>query len=541
MTKCNDVSEVLSSWTPEIILSLSRNYSWNSLFCDIRAGLLVAVVAFPLFMTFAIASGVSPSVGITTCVVAGTIACLFGGAKFQIVGPTGAFAMIVYDIIIKKGFEGMTCALIMAGIMMIIFGITKVGDLIHYVPYPITAGFTAGIGLSIIVSQLSAFLGLHLEKAPTNFVERLSCCFENIDTMNFYSFGLAAFSLVLLIIIQKYKPKLPGYFLVLIISVLYSMAFGDKGIETIGSKFGDISNNSLINFSVPQDLFSFTNLRNLFSSAFAIAFLGSLESLLGAVISDNLSGQKHRSNMELVGQGLANLGSAFFGGIPATCALGTTSLNVKVGAKSPIAGLFNVLFLVLFVICLGQFIKIVPLSALAAMLIYTAWNMASFKKNKYILLAPKSDSSVFIATILITLLVDIVAAVEIGIVLSALLFIRRSVETTTAEIFSKTVVDNDKSEKACECVRICGHLFFGAAPILNNALKALPKTHEGIYIDMQEVPFVDVSGAKVLKDFVSELKNKNIRVIIGGLNKRTLKALKKMDLNHELQDCMLEN
>ena len=541
MTKCNDVSEVLSSWTPEIILSLSRNYSWNSLFCDIRAGLLVAVVAFPLFMTFAIASGVSPSVGITTCVVAGTIACLFGGAKFQIVGPTGAFAMIVYDIIINKGFEGMTCALIMAGIMMIIFGITKVGDLIHYVPYPITAGFTAGIGLSIIVSQLSAFLGLHLEKAPTNFVERLSCCFENIDTMNFYSFGLAAFSLVLLIIIQKYKPKLPGYFLVLIISVLYSMAFGDKGIETIGSKFGDISNNSLINFSVPQDLFSFTNLRNLFSSAFAIAFLGSLESLLGAVISDNLSGQKHRSNMELVGQGLANLGSAFFGGIPATCALGTTSLNVKVGAKSPIAGLFNVLFLVLFVICLGQFIKIVPLSALAAMLIYTAWNMASFKKNKYILLAPKSDSSVFIATILITLLVDIVAAVEIGIVLSALLFIRRSVETTTTETFSKTVVDNDKSEKACECVRICGHLFFGAAPILNNALKALPKTHEGIYIDMQEVPFVDVSGAKVLKDFVSELKNKNIRVIIGGLNKRTLKALKKMDLNHELQDCMLEN
>ncbi|MBQ7674131.1 MAG: STAS domain-containing protein [Alphaproteobacteria bacterium] len=541
MTKCNDVSEVLSSWTPEIILSLSRNYSWNSLFCDIRAGLLVAVVAFPLFMTFAIASGVSPSVGITTCVVAGTIACLFGGAKFQIVGPTGAFAMIVYDIIINKGFEGMTCALIMAGIMMIIFGITKVGDLIHYVPYPITAGFTAGIGLSIIVSQLSAFLGLHLEKAPTNFVERLSCCFENIDTMNFYSFGLAAFSLALLIIIQKYKPKLPGYFLVLIISVIYSMAFGDKGIETIGSKFGDISNNSLINFSVPQDLFSFANLRNLFSSAFAIAFLGSLESLLGAIISDNLSGQKHRSNMELVGQGLANLGSAFFGGIPATCALGTTSLNVKVGAKSPVAGLFNVLFLVLFVICLGQFIKIVPLSALAAMLIYTAWNMASFKKNKYILLAPKSDSSVFIATILITLLVDIVAAVEIGIVLSALLFIRRSVETTTAETFSKTVVDNDKSEKACECVRICGHLFFGAAPILNNALKALPKTHEGIYIDMQEVPFVDVSGAKVLKDFVSELKNKNIRVIIGGLNKRTLKALKKMDLNHELQDCMLEN
>ncbi|MBR1734289.1 MAG: STAS domain-containing protein [Alphaproteobacteria bacterium] len=541
MTKNSDNNEFLASWTPEIILSLSKNYGWNSFFCDIRAGLLVAVVAFPLFMTFAIASGVAPNIGITTCIVAGTIACLFGGAKFQIVGPTGAFAMIVYDIIANKGFEGMTCALIMAGIMMIIFGITKIGDLIHYVPYPITAGFTAGIGLSIIVSQLSAFLGLHLDKAPTNFVERIVCCATNIDTINSYSFTLAIFSLAILVLIQKYKPKLPGYFLVLIISVLYSVFFADKGIETIGSKFGDISNASLLNFSVPSDIFSFANLRNLFSSAFAIAFLGSLESLLGAVISDNLSGQKHRSNMELVGQGLANLGSAIFGGIPATCALGTTSLNVKVGAKSPVAGLFNVLFLTMFVICLGRFIKIVPLSALAAMLMYTAWNMASFKKNKYILLAPKSDSFVFIATILITLLVDIVAAVEVGIVLSAFLFIRRSVETTTAEVFDKTVVDNDHSEKSCECVRICGHLFFGAAPILNNALKTLPKTHEAIYIDMSEVPFVDVSGAKVLKDFVSELKIRNIRVIIGGLNRRTQKALKKMDLNHELQDCMIEN
>ena len=543
MTKHNDGDGIFARWMPEIVLSLLNGYSWRSLFCDIRAGLLVAVVAFPLFMTFAIASGVAPNIGITTCVVAGTIACLFGGAKFQIVGPTGAFAMIVYDIINTKEFEGMTCALIMAGIMMIIFGITKIGDLIHYVPYPITAGFTAGIGLSIMTSQLSMFLGLHLDKNPTNFIERLSCCVANIDTMNFYSFGLAAFSLAILVLIQKYKSKLPGYFIVLILSILYSLVFDGKGIETIGTKFGDIANCNLINFSVPNDLFSLSNLRNLFSSAFAIAFLGSLESLLGAVISDNLSGQKHRSNVELIGQGMANLGSAFFGGIPATCALGTTSLNVKVGAKSPIAGLFNVLFIVLFVLCLGKFIKVVPLSALAAMLIFTAWNMASFKKNKYILLAPKSDSFVFIATILITLLVDIVAAVEVGIILSAFLFIRRAVEMTTTEISAKMVASNkcDRANKDCECVRIHGHLFFGAAPLLNDALKSLPKTHEAIYIDMADVPFVDVSGAKVIKDFVAEIKDRNIEVIIGGLNKRTLKALKKMDLNHELQDCLPES
>ena len=531
----------LKSWTPEIILSLMKNYSWSSLFCDFRAGFLVAVVAFPLFMTFAIASGVAPNVGITTCIVAGSLACLFGGAKFQIVGPTGAFAMIVCDIINTKGFEGMSCALIMAGIMMIIFGITKIGNLIHYVPYPITAGFTAGIGLSIIVSQLSAFLGLHPAAAPTNFLERLSCCFTNLDTMNFYSFGLAFASLTFLVLIQKYKPKVPGYFVVLIAAIIFSLIFPDKGIETIGSKFGDIANSKLINFSVPDGLFSISNLMNLFATAFAIAFLGSLESLLGAVISDNLSGEKHRSNTELIGQGIANLGSALCGGIPATCALGTTTLNVKVGAKSPVAGLFNVLFISLFVLCLGRFIKIVPLSALAAMLIYTAWNMAALKKNKYILLAPKSDSFVFIATILITLLVNIVAAVEIGLILSAFLFIKRSVDLTKTETFSEVIIDDDKAEKECECVRISGHLFFGAAPIFNNTLKSLPKCHEAIYIDMKNVPFIDVTGANVLKEFVAEIKRRHIEIIIGGLNKRAAKALDKMDVTHELHNYFRED
>lgn len=529
-----------SKWIPEIILSVSKNYSLHSFFCDARAGMLVAVVAFPLFMTFAIASGVPPNIGITTCVIAGTLASLFGGARFQIVGPTGAFAMIVYDIIKTHGFEGMTYALIIAGIMMIIFGITRIGDLIHYIPYPITAGFTAGIGLSIIISQLSLFLGLHLEKAPVDFIERLSCCFASIDTINFFSFGLAAFSLMFLIGMEKYKPNIPRYFLVLIIAVFYYLVFDNQGMETIGTKFENISFNGFHKLSISYDFFSLDNFKKLFSSAFAIAFLGSLESLLGAVISDNLSGHKHRSNMELIGQGIANLGSACFGGIPATCALGTTSLNVKAGAKTPISGLFNVLFIILFVVCLGQFIKLIPLSSLAAMLIYTAWNMAALGKNKYILLSPKSDSFVFISTILITLFVDIVAAVEIGLVLSCFLFIKRSVQTTTTETFSKIIKDRNQSNTECECIKICGHLFFGAAPALHNALKTLPKIHDVVYIDMQNVPFIDVTGAKVLKEFVQEVKYRNIEVIIGGLNKRTLKVLNKMGFNKELNTHLSE-
>jgi SulP family sulfate permease len=281
------------------------------------------------------------------------------------------------------------------------------------------------------------------------------------------------------------------------------------------------------------------NLKKFFPNAFAIAFLGSLESLLGAVISDNLSGRKHRSNMELMGQGIANLGSALFGGIPATCALGTTSMNVKVGAKTPVAGLCNAVLLVLYVLCLGGFVKIIPLSCLAAMLLSTAWNMAALTKNKYIFLAPKSDSSVFVATILITLLTDIVIAVETGLILSAFLFIKRSVETTKIEIFSKTIRDIDGKVCECEGLKVCGHLFFGAAPVLNNALKSLPKTHDIIYIDMQNVPFVDATGAKVLKEFISEAKGKRIRVVIGGLDRRILKVLRKMDTNRELQEHLL--
>jgi SulP family sulfate permease len=333
---------------------------------------------------------------------------------------------------------------------------------------------------------------------------------------------------------QKYRPNMPRYFFVLIIGIVYSLIFNDVGLETIGHKFGNIPN-QLPKFSVPEEVFSFSSIKKLFPPAFTIAFLGSLESLLGAMISDNLSGQKHRSNMELIGQGIANLGSAFWGGIPATCALGTTSLNVKVGAKSPIAGLFNVFFLILFILCLGSFVKVIPIACLSSMLLSTAWNMAALRKNRYILLAPKSDSSVFIITILTTLLVDIVTAVEIGLILSAFLFIKRSIETTQAEIFSKTIKSRDNLEKECEGIRVYGHLFFGAAPLLHKALKLLPKTHDTIYIDMQNVPFIDVTGAKVLKEFVMEMKYKNIEVIIGGINKRTIKVLKKMDINKELQ------
>lgn len=517
----------ITNWAPELFLIFQKGYNKQDFLSDIKAGFLCSVVAFPLFMTFAIAAGASPSVGIMTCIVAGIASSLLGGARFQIIGPTGAFAVIVLNIIKDHGYEGLLCALLMAGAIMIFFGLAGLGNLIRYLPYPITAGFTAGIGLSIIITQLGNFFSISLENVPSNVFGKLIHYWNNLETMNVYSFALGLGSLIFINLMQKYKPKVPRYFLVLIAGVISSILFADKGMETIGTRFGEVAL-AFPTPSIPGQIFSIEKIQLLFGSAFSLAFLGSIESLMGAVISDNLSGFTHRSNTELVAQGTANFCSALFGGLPATCSLSTTALNVKVGAVSPISGLVNVLFLALFMLFLGKFVNIIPMSCLAAMLLSTAWNMAALNENKYIFLAPKSDSFVFVTTTLITLLVNIVVAVEVGIILAAFLFIRRAVETTETTSFAKIISKGECHGSECECVKIHGYLFFGAAPAVQNVLKKLPKQHKHIYIDMTDVPFIDVTGAKILQDFVAEVKKRGINVVIGGLNARTLKVLKKM-------------
>ena len=518
------MKNTLSSWYPELFFCLKK-YSKSQFFSDIKAGLLVAIVAFPLFMIFAIASGVSPFIGITTCVVAGGIASLLGGARFQIVGPTGAFTIIVFNIIQEHGFNGLITALFFASLMIIAFGLCKMGNLIRYIPYPITSGFTSGIGLSIIVSQIGNFLGMQAGNIPVKFFEKISYYFSNIISINMYACILGVASLIALQILQKKKPNCPRYLMVIFLGIVYSYIFGNSGMDTIGTKFGHQSF-SFPSFHFPDNVFSLKIIEDLLPSAFAIAFLGSIENLLGALISDNLSGKTHRPNLELVAQGIANLFSSFFGGIPATCALGTTSLNVKAGAKTPLAGVFNVCFIVMFVTCLGKWIQAIPMASLAAMLISAAWSMAAFDRTKYILLAPKRDSVIFITTIVATLVFDIVFAVELGLVLSMLLFIKTNIDTTDID----TVVETD--DNGSEIVRIKGNLFFGTSYVFSNVLNNLPKTHKSIQIDMHEVAFVDASGARALREFVEKVKAQNIDVYLVGLNERTVHVLKKMDKKH---------
>lgn len=514
----------LSYWCPELFFCL-RKYSRSDFMADVKAGLLVAIVAFPLFMTFAIASGVSPYIGIVTCVIAGGLASMLGGARFQIVGPTGAFTVIVFNIIQEHGIDGLLTALFFASLMIIAFGVFKMGTLIRYIPYPITSGFTAGIGLSIIASQIGNFLGMQINHIPVKFFEKMSCYFSNIDHVNIHACILGISSLITLQILQKKKPNFPRYLFVLFIGIIYSYCFSDSSIDTIGSKFGT-QDFSLPSFNLPENIFNLDTIHALFPSAFAIAFLGSIENLLGALISDNLSGKTHRPNLELVGQGIANLFCSFFGGIPATCALGTTSLNVKAGARTPMAGIFNVCFIVVFIVFLGRFVQAIPMASLASMLISAAWSMAAFDRTKYILFAPKRDSIVFITTIIATLLFDIVFAVELGLVLSTLLFIKTSIDTMDID----TVIET--CENGSEIVKIKGNIFFGTSYVLSNVLNNLPKTHKSIQIDMHDVSFIDVSGARALREFVEKVNEKNIDVYLVGLNSRTIHVLQKMDKKH---------
>ncbi len=513
-------------WLPESILTLMNGYSLRDFVSDVKAGLLVSVVAFPLFMTFAIASGVPPQVGLVTSIICGGLASLLGGAKFQIVGPTGAFTVIVFNIIQEHGFDGLLCASLIASIMLVAFGLLRLGNVVRYLPYPITAGFTAGIGLSIIIAQLGSFLGMSLVKMPASAIDKIMCYCANLNAINVYALLLGVGSLLFLQVMQHVKPNFPRYLCVLGFGVLYSLMFSNYGIEMIGSKFGEFSG-AFSDPGIPNGLFSLQTVKSILPSAVTIAFLGGVENLLGAVISDNLSGKTHRPNLELLAQGIANFVGVLFGTIPATCALGTTSLNVKVGAKSPFAGLFNIIFLAMFMIFLGRFVQMIPMSCLSAMLLSAAWNMIALKKVKYILFAPKSDSVVFIATVVITVLFDIVFAIEVGLVLSTILFIRRCVETINIETFVQK--DSLCSGEECEFVKINGNLFFGAAPILKNVLNNLPKEHKYVDIDMSNVAFIDVSGANELRNFVLQAQSKNIEVYITGVNDRIMRVLEKMD------------
>lgn len=522
------------------LFSVMKHYTKEQLIKDIVSGIIVAVIALPLSVALAIASGASPEAGLYTAIIGGFIVSFLGGSRVQIAGPTGAFMVIVFGVITKFGLDGLFIATVMAGLMMIFLGLTRLGSMIKFIPYPIITGFTSGIALVIFSSQINDFFGMNISNVPAEFFGKWESYFHNIGNINFASLGIGVLSLLIIVFWPKVSKKIPGALIAIIVSALVVGVF-HLDVATVGSKFGELST-SFPKPHIPE--ITLDRIKELLPSAFVIAFLGSVESLLSAVVSDGMIGSRHRSDMELIAQGTANIGSVLFGGIPVTGAIARTVANIKNGGRTPIAGMVHSVTLLIMLVSLMPLVQLVPLSALAAILFVVAYNMSGWREFVHLFKSPVSDILVLVTTFALTVTIDLVVAIEVGLFLSIFLFMKRMADVSTVSIknldFTENAdnqnfdfeKENQKYPKENEIVmyQINGPFFFGAAhkyiEIINNLA---PKT-KFIIIGMKHVPAMD---ATALHSFTSSLQicaKKNIVVLVSGLKRQPLEAMKKAQI-----------
>lgn len=524
----------LYSIAPEFLSIFKCGYSFPKLYKDIYAGLIVAIISFPLAMALAIASGASPDKGLITAVVAGAFTSLCGGCRYQIGGPTGAFVVIIFNIIKTHGYDGLILATIMAGIILVVCGLLRIGKIIQYIPYTVTAGFTAGIGITILSTQLHDLFGINVADTSGNFVERMSFIFNNISNSSIYAIILGVSVASVVFIFQKYKSSFPRFLLALFIGISAVLLFGDS-FETIGSRFTNLKWSGF-SFVLPHVTFSMV--RDLFPSAVTIAFLSGIESLLCCTIADSLTSTKHKSDSELIGQGVSNIFSAFLGGLPATGALARTAANIKAGAISSFSGFFQSLFVCSFMCFLMDYMQYIPIACLAGMLITIAWNMIGFKQCLYIFHSSKGDLLVFLLTLCLTVFVDITVAVEIGVLTAVFLFVKRLIERTEIEIshIANKQPELEKCERvevhdSIQCINIKGPLFFGLAPTISEILKRVCRKPEAIILNFEDVPLIDVTGARIIRNLVTGTKG--VPVILTNLRKYPYEYLTHIDYKNE--------
>ena len=538
------ISRFRLEYEPKIVLQLQSGYKLSYLSKDILAGLTVAIVALPLSMAIAIASNVSPEKGLFTAVVAGFFISFMGGSKFQIGGPTAAFTVTVAMVIGRHGYDGLALATIMAGFMLIIFGLAKAGALIKFIPYPVVTGFTSGIALLIFFSQIKDFFGLSIENVPIDFLHKLVVYIQHFDTINPYAAAVAVSSVLLIIACQKFVPKIPGPLAVIVVSSLAVSIF-DLPIETIQSHFGSIPN-MLPTPSVPD--FSFEKARAVLPDAITIAVLAGIESLLSAVVADGMTGQKHKSNAELIAQGTANIASSVFGGIPATGAIARTATNIKAGAISPISGIAHALWLMIFMLLLTPLIIKVPLAALSGILTIIAWNMSEIKHIKSIMRAPRSDRFILFVTFTLTVLVDLNFAVQVGISLASLVFIHKMSEVSGIKELrqynsdantgrseeDKDAISHKNVPAGVEVYEVFGPLFFGVADKLKDTLLLMEKPPKVFVLRMRNVPIMDSAGLHALEELHKGLQNNGTKLILSGVGEEILHFISKSNLSHNL-------
>ena len=512
----------MSAFTPKLLSTLSEGYSLKALRADALAGLTVAIVALPLAMALGIASGASPDKGLITAVVAGLLISALGGSRLQIGGPTGAFVVVVFNIIAEHGYHGLVVATLMAGLILIIAGYAKLGQLIKFIPHPVVTGFTAGIAVIIATSQVKDFLGLSMSQVPADFLDKWLAYGHAMGSLQPAAVAVGLGSLGLIVYLRRRAPRLPGFLIaILLASVL--VALFKLPVDTVGSRFPDMP------AGLPMPSWpgvSMALIKEMLPSALTIAFLAGIEALLSAVVADGMAGTRHRSNQELVGQGVANVASALFGGLPATGAIARTATNIKAGAKTPVAGILHALFLLLFILFATDLMAYVPMAALAAILFVVAWGMSEYERFIALLSMPNSDRAVLLLTFGLTVFVDLTVAIAVGVTVASLLFMARMSETVRIDSGQSGAGDSDLPDdaasqrddlpKGVEVFRITGPFFFGVAGELLDALRRVGQSPKIIILRMRLVPMLDASGVTGVESFVRQAAQSGAVVIISG-------------------------
>ncbi len=526
-------------------------YDSQKFMSDLIAGIIVGIIALPLAIAFGIASGVTPQQGLVTAIVAGFLISFFGGSNFLIGGPTGAFIVIVAGIVSQYGMSGLIIATIMAGVFLVAMGVCKMGVIFKFIPYPIVVGFTSGIALTIFSTQMKDFFGLPLDLAvPAGFIPQWICYFQNVGSINWVELVMSIVCLVICFSWGKVTKKIPGSLIALIVGTLASVLlsrFAGVELATIGSKFPELADGLPMPKPVAPEM-DFETIKGLVSPAFTIAILCAIESLLAAMVADGATGKKHHANTELIGQGIANIVTPLFGGIPATGALARTMASINNGGKSPVTGLIHAVVLLLIYLFLMPYAIYIPLSCLAAILVQVAYNMSEWRTFKYLLRGDKSDVAVLLLTFFLTVIVDLTVAIEVGVLLAIVLFVKRVMETSHVSAFEGTqVAATEDSEKAAmentdrldipkgvEVYEIDGPFFFGLASRfeeLENMKKADTKVR---VIRMRKVPFIDSTGVNNLRNLCERTRKRGVTVILSGVQDKVHETLVKFGVDQEI-------
>nr|WP_320115159.1 sulfate permease [uncultured Desulfuromonas sp.] len=531
-----------SRLVPELWCCLKEGYNRKRLVEDLLSGMIVGIVALPLAIAFAIASGVKPEQGLYTAVIAGFLISLLSGSRVQIGGPTGAFIVVVFSIVQQHGYGGLAIATIMAGALLVVMGVCRLGGAIKFIPYPMTIGFTSGIALIIAITQVKDLLGLSLTRSAEGFVDRIRLYAEGIGTLNLHAVLIAGLAMAVLLLWPKVTKKFPGSIIALLVTTALVQVM-DWPVATIGSAFGDVPSTLPMPQLPSVDL---AMIPQLISPALTIALLAAIESLLSAVVADGMTGRRHKSNMELVAQGVANIASPLFGGIPATGAIARTATNIKSGGKSPVSGIVHALTLLLIMMLFGRWARLIPMATLAAILLIVAYHMSEWRHFIKLFRSPRNDIVVMLTTFVLTVFVDLTVAIETGVVLSALLFMQRMANATEVRHISREMNDEMDEEEddrpisgrqiptCVEVFEIHGPFFFGATNQFKDTLSLIKEPPQILILRMRHIFTIDATALRVLEDVLEKTQRDGTQLMLSGVRPHLLKKLQKTRLYDEI-------